>query len=71
MRIIITENNKTHSILLPFSLLNRLPIFDKEKLSKKTMKELVSCLKKYKKEFGSLTLLELEENDGTMVKIIV
>ena len=71
MKIIIAENNKKHSIPIPLSLLKLLPIFDKEKLSKPMLKKLLRCLKDYKKEFGSFTLLDVEQENEERVTIII
>lgn len=71
MKIIIIENNKKYSIPLPTSLLTHLPILNKENFSKVELKELIKGIKDYKKEFGSFTLLELEEVNGEIVKIII
>jgi hypothetical protein len=37
----------------------------------KNVKDMLRCLKAYKKEYGAFTLVEVEEKGGTVVKIIV
>ena len=37
----------------------------------KNVKDILRCLKSYKKEYGAFTLVEVEEKDGAIVKIIV
>ena len=71
MKIIITENNKTHTIPLPLALLKLLPIFDKDQLSKPMFKAIIRALNAYKKEFGSFVLLEAVESNGQTVKVII
>lgn len=71
MKIIITENNKKHTIPLPIALLKLLPIFDKEKLPKPTLKAILRSLKTYKKDFGSFVLVDIEQSNNERIKIIV
>lgn len=71
MKIIILENNKNYTIPLPIFLLQLLPIFNKDNVSKKTLKSMIRCVKTYKKQFGSFTLLEVQEANAQTIKIIV
>ena len=71
MKIIIIENNKNYTIPLPISLLKLLPIFNKDNVSKQTLKSMIRCVKTYKKQFGSFTLLEVQEANAQTIKIIV
>ena len=71
MKIIITGNNKKYSIPLPISILTHLPVCNKEKFTKAQLNEFLQCIKAHKKEFGSFVLLELEELNGEIIKIII
>jgi len=80
MRILINDGEKQRKILLPTGFLLDFLIpkavcrrvdGKKAKITKKTLKSVKKCLKKYKKENGALTLVEVYENDKQAVKIIL
>ncbi len=77
MRIYI-QNKKKIKIFLPTAFLNILGWMfcakmdpQEKKKTKRLIKDVCRFIKKYKKENGSFTLLDVEEKDGAKVKIIV
>lgn len=78
MKIEIAEQNK-HKICLyiPLILLKSLkyitfkPCDDIKEPDSKILKECVKFLKNYKKEVGSFVMVEVEEAEGTHVKITI
>ena len=81
MKIFIKPNaKKPRKILFPTGLLLKILMKDitkqnkdgeKKKIARKTTREILKSLKKYKKENGSFTLLEVEEDGEEIVKIIL
>ncbi|MBQ7913585.1 MAG: hypothetical protein IJ308_07600 [Clostridia bacterium] len=74
MKIIFISKNKERKINLPLSALSFFTQFlplDKEKLTKKVVRDMIRTLKKYKKLYGSFVLLEVEEDGSQKFKIVV
>ncbi len=75
MKLLIKNEKKERKIPLPF--LSRIIVKGLLKEAgvevsiNKNVKDILRCLKGYKKEYGAFTLVEVEEKDGTVVKIIV
>ena len=74
MKIIFTPNKKERKISVPLSALSFfikfLPL-EKEKLTKKVMRDIFRTLKEYKKLYGSFVLLEVKENNAQIIKIVI
>lgn len=77
MKILIKTGAKERKLPLPIpskiilkGLLKKADVADSSRI-KKDVKSILRCLKEYKMEYGAFTLVEVEEKDGTVVKIIV
>ena len=75
MKLLIKTTRKERKIPLPFlsgiilkSVLKEAGV---EVSINKNVKDILRCLKTYKKEYGEFTLVEVEEKDGAVIKIIV
>lgn len=81
MKILIKTGVKERKLLLPIpskiilkGLLKQAGVADSSRI-KKDIKSILRCLKEYKKEYkkeyGAFALVEVEEESGDTVKIIV
>lgn len=74
MKLVIRKGTKDRRFLLPAKIIIKL-LFSKSNKKKRSTKqfinEILACLKTYKKSYGSFVLLEIEEDEGAVVKIIV
>lgn len=75
MKLLIKNEKKERKIPLP--LLSRIIIKGLLKEAgvevsiNKNVKDILRCLRAYKKEYGAFTLVEVQEKDGAVIKIIV
>lgn len=74
MKIIFIFDKKERNIRLPLCMLTLFTQFlpvDKEKLTKKAIRDILKMLKAYKKRYGSFVLLDVEENNLKKFKIVI
>ena len=73
MKLVVKKGDKERGFPLPIPrrLIARALLKAAGIKGRLPIKNIVRGLKEYKKEYGALTLVEVEEKDGTVVKISV